>query len=283
MSRAPHAYDPERLAGRHLVVTGGTGGIGRACVMEALAAGASVSVLGRTDKALDELNVDLLRTNARGRAFLADVRDGRSVMAALGEAQSEFGPVDVLVNNAATSLVQGPFEAVDLEAWWQEFEINVRGVATCTRAVLPGMVERAGGRIINMVSGTAGRPSPYHLGYAMSKAAVVRFTDSLALELEDSGVQAFALRPGHVHSPMTHRFQDSPVAQQWMGEEVAALELAAPDLAVSAVLWLASGHGDAFNGLWVDADQDLVALAENAADVVRSSANQLRRIPASAS
>jgi NAD(P)-dependent dehydrogenase (short-subunit alcohol dehydrogenase family) len=113
-----------------------------------------------------------------------------------------LGPVDVLVNNAGSNHVFGPLWEVDLDNWWSDVTINLRGPAVCTAAVLPSMVQRRRGCIINIASGSAKRPFPFNTAYSASKATLVRLTDSLAAETAEHGVSVFALNPGTVDTDM---------------------------------------------------------------------------------
>jgi 3-oxoacyl-[acyl-carrier protein] reductase len=139
------------------------------------------------------------------------------------------------------------------------------------------MIARRHGRIINMVSGAAGRATPYNTAYACSKAAVVRFTDSLAEEVRHHGIVVFALRPGNVQTDMLSEFVDSASARRWLADEIMRLRPQPPDRAVAATLWLAEGHGDALSGRWVDADDDLENLERHAEDITTQDLQQLRR------
>jgi NAD(P)-dependent dehydrogenase (short-subunit alcohol dehydrogenase family) len=262
----------------HILITGGTRGIGRAVAEEAARRGMRVSVLGRDAEATKAVARELRAGGAQAFTCVADVRDETAVRGGIARAEEELGPVDLLLNNAGQAAMQGPLADIDLAAWWSEVEINLRGVAICAAAVLPSMMRRGAGRIVNMVSGTAGRPSPYNSAYAVAKAAVVRLTDSLHAEVADRGVSVFALRPGNVRTDMTTRFVASPTVARWMPGEASRLQLESPDRAVAAVMWLAAGRGDALAGRWIDADQDLDGLASNAAAIAAHDLHQLRRL-----
>src|SRR5438067_926834 len=144
---------PTRLDSEVAIVTGGGRGIGRAIAGELAAAGARVAVVARSADEVAEMGEEVER---------------------------RMGPVDLLVNSGAAGSVPGPAWEVDPDAWWRGVEVNVRGSFLATRAVLPGMVARGRGRVVNVASLQAVRPYPYGSGYGASKAAVLRFTDSLA-------------------------------------------------------------------------------------------------------
>ncbi|MCE0763536.1 SDR family oxidoreductase [Pseudonocardia kujensis] len=268
--------EQDPLAGRHILVTGGTRGIGRAIVDGAVRRGARVSFLGRDATAVVEVE-KLLIDAGQVAGVAADVVDEAAVRAAVAALEARLGPVDVLVNNAGLNTSQGPLHDCDLGGWWRDVSVNVLGVAVCSAAVLPSMIARGRGRIISMVSGTAGRATPYNSAYASAKAAVVRLSDSLAAEVGEHGIAVFALRPGTIATDMVARFSASPATQRYMGDEVAAMQARTPERAVEATLFLAGGRGDALTGLWIDADEDLEGLAARADELRANGLYQLRR------
>jgi NAD(P)-dependent dehydrogenase (short-subunit alcohol dehydrogenase family) len=140
------------LKGQIAVVTGGGRGLGRVFAQTLAAAGAKVAVIARNAEELNE-TVDSIGPNAR--AFPADLTDAR----ALDSVFAQIGAVDLLVNNAGVLGPIGPFWEVDFDQSWRAMDVNVRGALLCTRAVLPGMVARRRGRIVNLVTGAV--PAAY--------------------------------------------------------------------------------------------------------------------------
>src|SRR5215471_17849631 len=179
------------LAGRHFFITGGTRGIGHAVAVAAGARGACVSFVGRSADSVRSVEETLRDSGAEVAGYPADVTDEAGIRDAMANAEARFGGVDVLLNNAGRSSVHGPISETPLPEWWHDVSVNLLGVAICAAAALPSMIARRHGRIINMVSGAAGRATPYNSAYATSKAAVVRFTDSLAEEVRDHGIVVF--------------------------------------------------------------------------------------------
>jgi NAD(P)-dependent dehydrogenase (short-subunit alcohol dehydrogenase family) len=174
------------LAGRSAIVTGGTRGLGLEIARAFAAAGARVLVTGREPA---ELDVESIR---------ADVSDAEACAAVVERA----GTVDVLVNNAAITGPVGPVETLDWDAWTATIATNLLGPVLMCRAVLPGMRERGAGKIINLSGGGATGPRPNFSAYATAKAGLVRFTETLARELDGSGVDVNAIAPGALNTRM---------------------------------------------------------------------------------
>jgi 3-oxoacyl-[acyl-carrier protein] reductase len=207
-----------------------------------------------------------------------DVSDAASVGEAVSRITAELRPVDILVNNAGSNKVFGRLWEVDLDGWWRDVTVNLRGPALCAAAVLPNMVERHRGCIINIASGSAKRPFPYNSSYAAAKAGLVRFTDSLAGETVDLGVSVFALSPGTVDTDMCRGLVESPEGQRWMPDTIRALpeHFVPASVPADAVVFLAEGHADALSGRWFEAGDDLAALVASTDAIVADDLLRLR-------
>ncbi|MFB4351271.1 SDR family NAD(P)-dependent oxidoreductase [Microbacterium sp. CR_7] len=188
------------LSGRTAVVTGGGSGLGAAIARAMHAAGAAVVVVGRDTAKLDAVVAEL---GDRGRALSCDVADPASVDA-LRDALSGT-EVSILVNNAG---IPGPVAAltdIDVDDWDEVFDVNVRGTFLLCKALLPGMVERGVGDVINVASVSGKRPLAHRTPYCASKMAVIGLTSTLAFEVGPAGVRVNTLSPGPVQGPRMAR------------------------------------------------------------------------------
>lgn len=187
------------------LVTGGGRGIGASIARELTDAGFRVAVGGRTAEQVEEVAGEV-----DGLALVGDVSRREDVEAWVEATERELGPIDLLVNNAGISGPGGPLWETEPEAWWQVFEINVFGLYLCCRAVLPGMIERGRGRIVNLGSGAGYLPGGGIVNsvYGASKAAVNRLGEMLDEQTAEHGVHVFTISPGLVRTAMTESFGD---------------------------------------------------------------------------
>jgi NAD(P)-dependent dehydrogenase (short-subunit alcohol dehydrogenase family) len=229
---------------RLVVVTGGGKGIGRAVVARFAAAGDRVLAVGRDRAALEE--------SGASAAEICDVTDEAQVAAFFERLER----VDVLVNNAGVS-TSAPLGRTTLKDWDSQLAVNATGAFFCTRAVVPGMIERAEGRIVTVAS-TAGRAgSRYTSAYTASKHAAVGLMRAVAAELAGTGVTANAVCPAFVRTEMTSRSIARIVSTTGREEAEAEAALAAssplgrllePDEVAFAVQFLAAPEAGAING-----------------------------------
>ena len=266
------------LEGQVAVVTGGGRGVGRTVARALAEAGAAVAVVGRTDRDLKETAAEIEQANGRALALAADVSREDEVTAAMNEIARGLGPVDLLVNNAGACDAIGPVWEVDPELWWRDVEVNLRGTFLCSRAVLPGMLERRYGRIINFSTYGTIRPDPYRSAYASAKLAVLRFTDSLAAELAGRGVVVFAMTPGTVHTRMIDNLAAEAAERDWPVDwpDPATREFLPPERAGELVVYLASGRADALAGRFLHPLDDVADLAARAGEVVEQDLYAIR-------
>jgi 3-oxoacyl-[acyl-carrier protein] reductase len=236
------------------LVTGGGRGIGAGIARELAADGWSVVVAARSRDEIDSVAEEI-----DGRAIELDVSDREAVERAV----AEVGDVELLVANAGVAGPDGATWEIDPADWWHVQEINVLGVHLCCRTVIPGMLERGGGRIVITASGAAYLPGSSSTAYPTSKAAVARYGETLANELRGR-IPVFFFSPGLVKTAMTgHWGDDLP----WTPSELA------PQL----VRVLASGRADALAGRYIHAEHDDIEdLIVRADEIVANDLNAIR-------
>jgi 3-hydroxy acid dehydrogenase/malonic semialdehyde reductase len=181
------------LANTTVLVTGASSGFGLACAERFWMEGARVVVAGRR---FDRLSALAERLGPRAHAVALDVRDRAQVQAALAGLPGEFAAIDVLVNNAGLALGLGPAHGSDLDEWQQMIDTNCAGLVQVTRTVLPGMVERDRGHVVNVGSVAASYPYPGGNVYAATKAFVHQFTLGLKADLVGTNVRTTCIEPG---------------------------------------------------------------------------------------
>ena len=211
------------LAGKTALVTGAGRGVGRAIAVKFAAAGARVAGVARTASQLAEAASN---TKAEGRilAIPADVSDPAEVERVVAKAQEDLGPVDILVNNAGVFLDK-PIVETTAEEWRHLFDVNVLGPFLLTRTVLPGMLERDSGRIINMCSTSSHRGYPNQSAYCASKHALLGFTKVLADETHGTNVRVHALSPGGINTALVRGRPDIDLSAYMDPDDVADIAL----------------------------------------------------------
>jgi 3-hydroxy acid dehydrogenase/malonic semialdehyde reductase len=227
-----------RAKPRTVVVTGASSGIGEACAHVFAAAGDRLVLVARREDRLAALAADLADAHRTESLPVAlDVRDREAVDASLGALPEEWHDVDVLVNSAGLAAGLEKFQDADPDDWDRMLDTNVRGVLSVTRALLPGMIERHSGHVINIGS-IAGRAAyPNGSVYCASKAALDRITSGMRMDLLGTGVRVSTVDPGMVETEFSvvrfHGDEDR-AAQVYAGLQ----PLTAHDVA-EAVAWVA--------------------------------------------
>lgn len=185
------------------IVTGGSRGIGREIALQFAREGCRIAVTARDEKALKETAASIkTETGSDAILFPLDIRDVSAVDAMVRGVNKRFNKIDILVNAAAVVGPIGPFEKTDQDGWEQTFSVNVLGTYTVCQAVLPTMIRQKRGAIINFAGGGAFGARERFGAYSVSKAAVVRLTDVMALELKQHGISVNAISPGQVNTEM---------------------------------------------------------------------------------
>jgi NADP-dependent 3-hydroxy acid dehydrogenase YdfG len=190
----------DRVADKVVLVTGAGRGLGREIALAFARSGADVVVTARTQAAIDAVAAEIVEFGGRALAVASDVTRKDEVQAAVGRAVQEFDQIDILVNNAGVA-VYGPFVEQDLADWRAMIDTNLIGTMLCTHAVLPAMLRRGEGLIINIASVAGIHGLPNEAGYCAAKHGVKGFTDALAVELKDKGVRVCGVYPGGMDTP----------------------------------------------------------------------------------
>jgi NAD(P)-dependent dehydrogenase (short-subunit alcohol dehydrogenase family) len=276
------------LKGACCIVTGGARGIGRAIATALAAEGTSVVIASRTthevESAAGEVGALEVVQSAGGKLLgvAADVTDQDDVARLAREAEETFGPVRVLVNNAGSLSAVGPTWELERAEWLQDVTTNLCGTFLVCRQVMPGMVERGEGYVINLVGGGATSPHVYGSGYGCSKAGVLAFTETLAIEAEETGVVVFPLSPGFVRTQMTLNLAEGEAGRKWrpfIGEWFEQGRDVPPELAAKMVLNLLGGQADRLSGCLFSAGDDFDAIVKNADEILDKNALRLRLRP----
>lgn len=185
------------------LITGAGRGIGKRLSIGFAQAGANVGLLGRSHAELDLTKLEIEHGGGVAHRFRADVREPEQITTAFDRLEALHGSVDVLVANAAVLGPVGPFAEQRARDWKEVFDTNVVGVMNACRIVLPHMIQRRRGKILAIVDSGADHTRPNFAAYAASKAAVVRFIESVAEEVRDKNIQMNCLSPGGAYTCMT--------------------------------------------------------------------------------
>jgi NAD(P)-dependent dehydrogenase (short-subunit alcohol dehydrogenase family) len=276
----------DALAGRSAIVTGASRGLGLEICCSYLEAGASVFICARDPAELDRALTELSRrAGAEGRvgALVADVSDQQQVDALVKAAIDRFPDLSILVNNAGIYGPKGRIEEVDLEAWTRTLEVNLLGSVRMARAMIPQFERLGHGKVVQLSGGGATAPLPGLSAYAASKAAVIRFAETLAVELTERGVDVNSIAPGALNTRMLDEvLQAGPerVGEAFYERAIEQQRSGGTPLARGAELavWLASAASDGVTGKLLSAVWDpWRQLPEHRADL-DSDVYTLRRI-----
>ncbi len=252
------------LEGQVAIVTGAGRGIGKGIALRFAAEGAAVALTSRNKAQLDQVLGEIEAAGGRALAVAGDVTKRDDVARVVKTATEKLGGITVLVNNAGVAGPYGPIGIVDPDAWWAAQEVHVRAPMLFMSAVLPGMIERRAGRIINISSPRCHMLTPSLSAYSLGKASQNRLAELVANEVKEYGVTAFALDPGSIMTEMADETMSNPDAQRWVPKMVERLNQMKGKIGpqdgmawcTDRCLALASGRYDALSGRYIDRTDD---------------------------
>lgn len=254
MAREQTPLEPP--AARTALVTGASGGIGRDLSVGLARAGLAVALHGRSEQRLAATREAVEQVGGRCLVVPADVVDFAAVAAMVATVEGELGAVDLLVNNAG--LIEDdelPMWEADPGKWRQVLEVDLLGPFHCVRAVVPGMLERGGGRVVDLNSGSGTRDTPVYSAYNAAKTGLFRIAGGLHVAGHGHGLRAFEVAPGVVRTEMTRGMAMHADRTDWTD----------PQDVVELVTAIAAGELDAWSGRFLRAGSDSLDLLRSVA------------------
>ncbi len=235
------------LKGKSVLITGGSRGIGAACVKLFVKAGAEVAFTYNSNKKAAGKLISSFGNGKKILAYKMDLQSEKDVNSKIKKMKKDFGKIDILVNNAGI-WKRGEADSMSLNDWEEMIRINLTGTFLISRAVIPLMKENNFGRIINISSTAGQRGEAFYSHYASSKGAIISYTKSLAAELGKFGITTNCVAPGWVYTDMTSGvFEDENYKKQ-VEENIPVNRIASAEDIAGPVLFLASGLARHING-----------------------------------
>jgi NAD(P)-dependent dehydrogenase (short-subunit alcohol dehydrogenase family) len=242
------------------LITGAGRGIGKRLAIGFARTGFRVGLLGRSQSELDLTKLEIEHAGGIAHRFRADVRDFEQFSTAVDRMTEIYGAIHALIANAAILGPIGPFVEHRPRDWKEVFDTNVIGVMNACRTVLPQMIQRRNGKILVIADASASHPRPNFAPYAASKAAVVRFVESVAEEVRNHNIQINCFSPGDAYTSMTDEIlRADDLAGAKVIEQAEQTRLTggiAPDKQIQLALFLASERSNHLTGKLIDVTDD---------------------------
>jgi NAD(P)-dependent dehydrogenase (short-subunit alcohol dehydrogenase family) len=275
-----------KLQNKNAIITGATHGLGRVIAEEFLNEGANILICARNgtevEKTVEELKA--LHPNSEVYGLQADIGDTMNIWDFYQASQEHFKSVDILVNNAGIQGAKGLFEETDWKEWVNTISVNLMGAVYLTKLLIPQFKRNMSGKIINLSGGGAANPRSYFSAYSVSKAAIVRFTETIAEELQPFNIQCNSIAPGALNT----RLLDEVLAAGPENVGPAAYSKflkqkadggSSPKLAAELCVFLASSDSDGLTGKLISAVwDDLPYIKNNIEELKKNDVYTLRRI-----
>jgi len=271
------------LKGKVALITGSGRGIGRATALAFAQAGADVAVLSRTKSELDETARLCEKEGVKTLVLPVDAMDSAAVEAAVKKIETTLGPIDILVNNAGANRLR-PFKMFKFSDWWDIIDINLKAPMQLVSLVLPSMLERNSGVIINVASRAAIASRGMSTPYTTSKTALVRATACLQAEIDGDGkaVHCYSLHPGGPRTQMNDNLVDEDVDQAYPGMKANVANFVAIQkdtvqlCAYTCVFLAADARAEGIKGRYIDVEQDIAAVSEASEEIVAKNLHDLK-------
>ncbi|MCZ7393716.1 MAG: SDR family oxidoreductase [Candidatus Methanoperedens sp.] len=276
-----------QLKSKNAVITGSNQGFGKAIAEEFIAQGANVLICARNEQLLESTRLELSKKAAGFQKVYGcqvDVADRESLNRLYKTALKKFGKIDILVNNAGVYGPKGVIEEIDWDEWVEAININLLGTVLACKIFIPHFKNNGHGKIINLSGGGATAPLPRISAYAASKAAVVRFTETIAEELKDTGVEVNCIAPGALNTRLLDEVLEAgleKVGKTFYERSLVQKQQGGTPLVKGAELcvFLASDKSNGITGKLISAVWDpWDELPEHLEDLKNSDVYTLRRI-----
>jgi len=272
-----------KLEGKTAIITGSGRGIGSAIALAMAKEGTDIVVLSRTWSEVAETAAKVKDLGRRGMALKVDVSKIKQVERMVDLTMQKFGKIDVLINCAGIQGPIGPLVENRTEEWVKTVNINLIGTFLCCKAVLPIMIKQRYGKVINLSGGGSCEPRPRFSAYAVSKAAVLRLTETLAEEVKEFNIQVNAIAPGAVDTTMHDQVL---AAGEAAGEKALAVSRrvksgggTSPEIPAGLAVFLASDESDGLTGRVISAVwDDWKTMAKRIPYIMSKQIYTLRRI-----